>query len=42
METFESPAEDLVKYDAAGNVITDEKFDHEAQTISQDFKRPPY
>ena len=42
METFESPNEDLVEYDATGKVITDEKFDPEAQNISEEFKRPPY
>lgn len=43
METFESPAEgSLVEYDATGKITTDDKFDPEAQAISQEFKRPPY
>jgi len=44
METFESPNEgSLVEYDAAGKLVTtDNKFDPEAQIISQEFKRPPY
>lgn len=43
METFESPNEgSLVEYDATGKVVTDDKFDPEAQVISQDFKKPPY
>jgi len=46
METFESPSPNegsLVEYDATGKVVTsDDKFDPEAQIISQEFKRPPY
>lgn len=43
METFESPNEgSLAEYDATAKVTTDDKFDPEAQVISQDFKRPPY
>lgn len=43
METFESPNEgSLVEYDATGKIISDDKFDPEAQVISQEFKRPPY
>jgi len=43
METFESPVEgSLAEYDVAGKVVTDDKFDPEAQVVSQDFKQPRY
>lgn len=43
METFESPSDkSFVEYDAAGKVVKSDSYDHEAQVISNEFKRPPY
>lgn len=43
METFESPNDgSLVDYDASGKITTDDKFDPEAQIVTQELKRPPY
>ncbi|KAF8636935.1 hypothetical protein AX17_003186 [Amanita inopinata Kibby_2008] len=42
METFESPSTPCTDYDAAGNIIKSDTYDPESQTISNDFKRPPY
>jgi len=43
METFESPSErSYLEYDAAGQITKAERYDAEAQAVSDDFKRPPY
>ncbi|KAF8162465.1 hypothetical protein K438DRAFT_1985114 [Mycena galopus ATCC 62051] len=43
METFESPSErSYLEYDAAGQITKAERYDPEAQAVSDDFKRPPY
>lgn len=43
METFDSPPDKFVGYDAAGNKRPPgSQFDPESQEISNEFKRPPY
>ncbi|EAU89638.1 hypothetical protein CC1G_02527 [Coprinopsis cinerea okayama7 len=42
METFESPPDKYVEYDAAGNIRRGDSYDPETQEISKEFKRPPY
>ncbi|KAJ6582929.1 hypothetical protein DFH09DRAFT_978709 [Mycena vulgaris] len=43
METFESPSDrSFLEYDATGKITRGEALDPEAQTIADEFKRPPY
>ena len=43
METFESPEDSPYKaYDAAGNVVKGDHYDPESNSLSAEFKRPPY
>ncbi|KAG5646356.1 hypothetical protein DXG03_003679 [Asterophora parasitica] len=42
METFESPSDKYLEYDAAGQIVKSDSYDPEAQHISNEFKRPPY
>ena len=45
METFESPSDSdspYKAYDAAGNVVKGDHYDPESNSLSAEFKRPPY
>jgi len=43
METFESPSDSPYKaFDAAGNVVKGDHYDPESNSLSAEFKRPPY
>ncbi|KAF8843884.1 hypothetical protein BDN67DRAFT_896047 [Paxillus ammoniavirescens] len=44
MDALASPTSprSVLEYDAAGRIVTCDEFDHEAQVINDEFKRPPY